>query len=376
MNALLTSLLVVVLTSNAVEVRRVPDGGIQPQAVVDAAGQVHLIYFKGDPARGDVFYVRFNSADGSFSLPLRVNSMAGSAVAVGNIRGAHLALGRNGRAHVAWMGSQQAPKVDGESPMLYSRIDESRTKFEPERNVITKNFGLDGGGSVAADGDGNVYVVWHAGEPGKKGEEYRRVWVARSHDEGATFEPESTGSLNPTGACGCCGMRAFCDAAGTLFILYRGATQTIHRDMFLVTTTAASAKPLSQRVAEWQVGKCIMSTSAFAPSPSGTLASWETEGQVYWGRLATAGSKPPRPIAAPGGTGNRKYPVVAADAEGRVLLAWTEGMGWNQGGAAAWQVFDAAGKPVPGEAGRVPGVPVWSLVAAWPKPDGGFVVMY
>src|SRR5205085_496540 len=34
----------------AVALKRVPDRGIQPQAVVDAAGTLHLIYFKGPPA--------------------------------------------------------------------------------------------------------------------------------------------------------------------------------------------------------------------------------------------------------------------------------------------------------------------------------------
>ena len=34
---------------------RTPDGGIQPQAVMDEQGVIHLVYFKGDPARGDLF---------------------------------------------------------------------------------------------------------------------------------------------------------------------------------------------------------------------------------------------------------------------------------------------------------------------------------
>ena len=37
-----------------------------------------------------------------------MNSQAGSAVAAGTIRGAHLALGRKGRVHVAWNGSGTA----------------------------------------------------------------------------------------------------------------------------------------------------------------------------------------------------------------------------------------------------------------------------
>src|SRR5690242_12926983 len=36
---------------------RVPDRGIQPQVAVDSRGVVHLIYFKGDPGAGDIFYV-------------------------------------------------------------------------------------------------------------------------------------------------------------------------------------------------------------------------------------------------------------------------------------------------------------------------------
>src|SRR5437660_12174353 len=78
---------------------RVPHGGIQPQVAVDDKGTIHLIYFRGDPGHGDLFYVR--STDGArFSEPIPVNSASESAIAVGNIRGAHLALGKNGRVHV------------------------------------------------------------------------------------------------------------------------------------------------------------------------------------------------------------------------------------------------------------------------------------
>src|SRR5262245_43348695 len=66
---------------------RVPDRGIQPQLAVDAKGIVHLIYFRGEPMHGDVFYVR--SEDGArFSRLLRVNSQPGSVIATGTIRGA------------------------------------------------------------------------------------------------------------------------------------------------------------------------------------------------------------------------------------------------------------------------------------------------
>ena len=38
-----------------VTLMRTPDGGIQPQVAVDRKGALHLIYFKDDPAAGDIF---------------------------------------------------------------------------------------------------------------------------------------------------------------------------------------------------------------------------------------------------------------------------------------------------------------------------------
>jgi hypothetical protein len=38
--------------------------------------------------------------------------------------------------------------------MLYSRSNDSGTAFEPERNLMTRTFGLDGGGIIAADSTG------------------------------------------------------------------------------------------------------------------------------------------------------------------------------------------------------------------------------
>jgi hypothetical protein len=63
------------------------------------------------------------------------------------------------------------------------------------------------------------------------------------------------------------------------------------------------------------------------------------------------------------------------NAKGERLLAWTEGVRWQTGGAVAWQRFDGKGHPI-GELGRRDGVPTWSLVAAYARRDGGFTVVY
>src|SRR5579884_3440360 len=102
---------------------RVPNGGIQPQVVVDGKGVLHMLYYHGDPRHGDIFYVRSSNAGAAFSRPLRVNSEQASAIAIGNIRGAHFAVGKGGRVHVAWNDSRKMGSSGGEV-MSYTRLND------------------------------------------------------------------------------------------------------------------------------------------------------------------------------------------------------------------------------------------------------------
>ena len=359
---------------------RVPNGGIQPQVAVDDNGRLHLIYFAGDPSHGDLYYVHSAEAGASFSDPIRVNHDAGSAIAVGNIRGAHLAAGRNGRIHVAWNGTRALPSDSTNStaqrlPMLYTRTNDAGTAFEPERNVIQSSFGIDGGGALAADRSGRVYVLWHAPAPGHEGEEHRRVWIARSSDDGKTFDRERPAFELPTGACGCCGMAAMADRKGHLYALFRSATEMVHRDIYLLTSADGGDRFQAANVAPWNVGACVMSSESFSESPAGVLAAWEQLGQVFYGVVNPQTQKMGASISAPGQATLRKHPVVVGNSRGEILMAWTEGMAWKKAGSLGWALFDASGR-VQAKAVPTLDVPVWSLVAAFSRPDGGFTVVY
>jgi hypothetical protein len=232
-----------------------PDGGIQPQAVRDARGVVHLIYYRGDPGGGDIFYVRREPRKASFSAPIRVNSVPGSAIAAGTIRGAQLALGKGGRLHVAWNGGDKAApnRLDGGAPMLYTRLNDAGTAFEPQRNLMQRTRHLDGGGTVAADAAGNVYVAWHGHDASADGEQGRRLWIARSRDDGKTFSPEAPAFAEPTGACACCGSRAFADREGTVYVLYRSASTNVDRDMYLLVSRDRGNRFSGERIHTWKV---------------------------------------------------------------------------------------------------------------------------
>ena len=359
----------------AVDVQSLPHGGIQPQIAMEAGGTVHLVYFQGEPRNGDIHYTRRQAGEDDFSAPVRVNDREESAVAVGTIRGAQLAVGRAGRVHVVWNGSASSHDGDHAStPLFYARLNDAGTKFEPQRHIITSTRNLDGGASVMADGAGRVQVVWHASPPGNElGEAGRAVYLAESRDEGKMFARERVISPAGTGACGCCGLKAYADRDGNTYVLFRAARQGKQRDEILLAARSGSLEFEEVHAHPWLLNTCPMSSAFLGPGTQGVLAAWETEGQVY---LARVGSEPFQlsELWSPPGWGRRKHAVAARNGAGETLLVWIEGSGWNQGGTLAWQVFDPEDRPS-GDQGRGGQLPVWSFAACYARPDGSFVIL-
>jgi hypothetical protein len=354
---------------------RTPREGIQPQTVLDRKGVLHMIYFKGNASGGDIEYVWRNPKGKDFSHAIRVNSERRSVLAVGTVRGPQIAVGRNGRVYVVWFGSHAPPGRPSATMQVYfSRLNDSRTAFEPQRDLVQYTEGGDGGISVAADLRGDVYAVWHAtgAEPG---EDHRRVYLSRSTDDGKNFAREAPISPTELGACGCCGMRAFSDERGTLYILYRAAAHNVHRDMTLLLSTDRGSTFRTVDVAPWELNACPMSTAYLSEGAQRVLAAWEKAGEVYFDEINPSSFTLSPSIAAPGDSTNRKHPAVAASVNGQMLLVWTEGTGWAKGGSLAWQLFDAGGKPT-GAEGTAPGVPVWGLPSVFADHQGNFTIVY
>jgi hypothetical protein len=353
-----------------VTVVALPGGGIQPQAAVDDAGVIHVVYFTGKPAAGDLYYVKLRRNGAEASEPVRVNNITGSALATGSVRGAQMSLGRNGRIHVAWHGSQPASGSDqSATPVWYTRSADG-FKFDPQRAVSGASNGIDGG-TVTADRSGHVAVAWHA-LGNQPGEDHRTVYLTRSTDDGATFTAAAPATSAPVGACGCCGLRAMFDRSGILHVLYRAATGGSHRDTTWLMVEGKTSRP-PIRVHPWELQSCPMSTFALVDTPDGLVAAWETAQQIYSTTLDPATGKVGEISAIPG-NGTRKHPSVAVNRAGERLIAWTEGTGWNRGGTLAWRLTDRQGKELATESQAGP-VPVWGLVSAIPLGNGSFVIL-
>lgn len=295
-------------------------------------------------------------------------------MAIGTVRGPQMAVGRYGRVYVVWLGPQaRSGDPTASMPVFFSRLNDSGTAFEPQRNLMRYAKGTDGGISVAADARGSVYAVWHAmGE--QAGDEHRRVYLAHSADDGKKFSREVAISPPELGACACCGMRAFVDEGGTFYILYRAAAQSIHRNITLLISKDRGSTFRSVDVAPWNLNACPMSTAYLSEGGHRVFAAWETGAEVYFEQIDPVTLKLSAPIAAPAAGINKKHPAVAASAN-RELLVWTEGTGWSKGGSLAWQLFDNSGTPIGGP-GHASGVPAWGLPSVFADHEGNFTIVF
>jgi hypothetical protein len=177
----------------------------------------------------------------------------------------------------------------------------------------------------------------------------------------------------PTGACGCCSLDAFADQEGRVYVLFRSAQEVVHRDMYLLESSDHGSTFRGSDISKWNLRYCAMSSEAFISGPTKTFAAWETEKQVRFGPIDPANATASDSAVSLDGA-NQKYPSLALNHDGLLLVSWTQGMGWKRGGSVHWQIFDQ--DKCVGNSGSADGVPAWSLVAAYARRDGNFVVLY
>lgn len=365
---LLPSLLLFAAPLHAqVQVESIPESGTQPQVIVTAAGMVHLVYLKGDPKACDIRHTSRRVEGGVWAAPVTVNSERRSAIATGTIRGAQIALGKDGSVQVIWNGSTNAkPGKMPQAPLLHARLLPGAKEFSPQQNLLGDTTALDGGASIAANDKGHVAIVWHAAPAGEMGEGTRLVWARYSADDGHTFSaPTPLNSAQP-GVCACCSLRAHLAADDTLNVLYRAATTPNARGMTLITQKAG--RTTLTKLDDWRIAACPMSSASFLPTAQTVRAAWENDGQIVTGLMNA-----PAQTAQKIGIKNAKHPALAQNAKGQTLVTSIIGSGWSKAGSLHWVILDSQGLET--ESGGGEKLPVWSYAAAYARPDGTFVIL-
>jgi len=352
----------------SVEILATPGQGIQPRALVASDGSLQLVWYEGSEKGGDVWHAK-RIGGNRFSEPVRVNSEPATAVAAGTIRGAQAVMGREGRVHVVWNGAMKHKR--DRAPLYYTRMAGDGKAFEPQR-AMSGDWIMDGGGAVAADNLGHVLVFYHGDKGGGRDEAARRVLVRSSSDDGRTFGAERVISPDGAGVCACCAMQAIAADDGTVMALYRTAFDGGRQRDIALLTSHDGGKTFAHTVMDrWRIAACPMSSMSLAAGREGIIAAWEREGQIY---VAPAGDAAPGVVVSPEGKPDgRKHPVLAVRGE-QVMVAWTEGTGWQKGGGMAWQILEGGALRPSAASGRAPGVKVWSFISAAPRKDGFVIV--
>ena len=140
-------------------------------------------------------------------------------------------------------------------------------------------------------------------------------------------------------------MKIFSDRQGNVSALYRSATESVHRDIYFLTSNDRAKSFHGNLLHKWNINACPMSSMDFAENGKTLVGAWETGGQVYWTRWDRDTMRSSQPVPAPGEGKGRKHPRLAVNQNGEVLLVWTEGTGWQKGGSLAYQIYDRAGQP-------------------------------
>lgn len=359
-------------TSAQVLVEALPEPGLQPQVAVTAAGVVHAVYLTGDPKACDVRHSTRPVAGGAWSAPVTVNSLPRSAIAVGTIRGAQIALGKDDSVQVIWNGHATA-NAPQHAPLLHACMPAGARAFTSQRDLLGGTTALDGGASIAANAQGHVSIVWHAaaagGDGGKKGEGSRLVWERVSTDDGATFSAPAPLNASQPGVCACCSLRACLAPDDTLRVLFRAATSPTARGMCLITRRqdgSSTVRPLD----DWRVAMCPMSSASLVPGAAGHfLAAWENDGSIVAGELGGAGM----PAVQTMGPAKSKHPVLVSNAQGQILITTVVGSGWSKPGTLHWDLLDPERRVI--ATGDGDKLPVWGHAAAYARPDGSFVIL-
>src|SRR5262249_31950587 len=153
-----------------------------------------------------------------------------------------------------------------------------------------------------------------------EGEVGRDLFIVRSSDDGKSFSTEKPATSKKLGACACCGMRAFADERGAVYILYRPATETTERGETLLVSPKPGADFQVSFAHPWNATICPMSSTTLAPAKGGAVGTWETGKEVFFARFNPNTLETSRPVSPPTSGVSRKHPVAVTNSSGETLF--------------------------------------------------------
>ena len=238
--------------ANPKEISNTPGACFDPEIVAETAGNLYAAWENYNPGIADIFFCRSIDHGASWSSALNLSNNPVDS------RHANLAVGGNGR--VFFLYGDDTP---GYRDIYFRRSPDRGLSWGSKIN-ISRSKGSSWWPDMAADGSGNVYIIW---------EENANIEIdfSRSQDDGDSWSPPL--NLSRHGGAGLVVMPSIAlDGSGRLFAVWAG------------------------------------------------VGAWS--GTVYFSRSSNQGSTWTLPIALASNAKESKRPRVAVDMWGGVYVAW------------------------------------------------------
>jgi len=296
--------------------------GAKPVVARLDGGTLHLLYNSDTGPQ----YSKSGDLGKTWTAPVEVVDQASRTPGL-EYQAADMAIGRNGRVHVAMSTNAWKLKLpEKEWALFYATLAPEATSFSPTRNLNQKPSE---GFSLAADSKGNVTACWLSD----------KLYANVSHDDGATFSPtiEVNTEFDP---CNCCTTNSMYGDDGRLAVLYREESNN-ERDIYLVLWNQQTGEISRTRVSStrWKIDECPMSCYSIRRTTGGYVAAWPTKESIYFARLDNNGSQlSPGEIKTPGAPAMRTGMLALSAHDGTTLVAW------KNEARLQWQLYDAKGQ--------------------------------
>lgn len=285
--------------------------GELPTVAVNATGDtIFMAYFTEADGKTEIQVSRRDPASGAWGSPVTLDT--GDIVVSAHAQApAQVATGPSGAVYVAWT---SAIKIEGRrfdaSNLYLSRSTDGGKSFLPPVAVNSDSDGLPSGHTfhdIAVAGDGTIYISWLDSrekaleeakaavtgvEPAAQTPAHSmsgdgtmdmstisgaQIWVATSHDGGATF---TEGTTVAKSTCQCCRTSLAIGPDGAVYVAWRHIYPGEQRDMAIAKSTDRGqtfSDPVRIHNDEWEFRGCPHSGPSIAVDSNGGIhAAWYT----------------------------------------------------------------------------------------------------
>jgi hypothetical protein len=293
-----------------------------PKLAVSSSGVLYLLTTSGDGNQTELSLLMSHDGGDTFMAPVRISE-------------AHAQVRSHGESSPTLVETPTAIYVlweqNGENGTVDLMLARSRSfgrRFDKPVRVIDKTKpSFNGFSSLGVAPNGDVYVVWLDGRDAPETAGTFSLYLARSADRGATFEPHLRVSEN---ACPCCRPQIAFGSRGELYVAWRRVFPGDIRDIVLSKSSDAGRSFLAPlRVAEdnWKINGCPDSGPAILRVGGRLYVAWLTEPAVGAAGIRLSWSedsgKTFRPAAlASQGIWDSNHPALSAGQDQRVLLVF------------------------------------------------------